>query len=1125
MVQLTGPYFASLRQTLLGGKSLNRLSNFVTCGAEDWVLNGVSPKDEDDSSASTGSEGVGDADKGQRHIRMVSEDDPNRVDETTNHSRSRNIMWTGHQHGGLKLLLSKFSFTRLQNTATALSGSYTMHCVTSLFQAHSPMHSRFSSASSGHVGESSSSTTLGPSISSRTVTQANAFDIPGKQIGSPLYDDIDEESAGTVHVTVHRRFSHFVFLPTALSRRLPGIALPPLPDKQYTGRFNDEFVEARRGDLEKWLSRVVRYPLAWNSEVVVFFLSCDNETEWRRNLPRFLAPPPSLGPAFCAHVYHQDFNFDSEEAEETVDRFENHPVGVGRGVQGVRGVFGRLREAHVGMSIATRALSYSLLSLITSTPAESSTLSPTSPTVSYPWETEDDGNDEGSGKKGLTNDEGAWCWRDDCEDCLKRTKAYQRTVETLQYIADAYDDHISARRTQYATHDALKDVAHPSATYAGVIDAHRATLSRFDELNQNIDMRSSDPDHARAARCETVVNTTMAEFDNYHSQKGEDFDRIAKEHLDGEIAFHEQILRYLRSARAGFEPPSATSPTGQTYFPASPPASATPPASAFTTMSGRQRSSSMSQYYSALPNGPRQPSIYERDLGTATVHRQPAPLPQPTVHIFDSGVVCPVSTAVNTIVGGIKGGAEGLKETGSVMGVGLPSLSMPGLGDITRGSVFDFGRLWNSGHRFFNVEKRHVNEFLTSRLTTAKYRVGNPLLLVALETGCQPPLCSSNRAFDKQWKSVEVVQAFSCLVYWKEPDDNRTWLFIGYACRLAIELNLNTYTRKPDPKETELHMRERRNQAWMYLVFDANREAVDASKDDLIRNSGNWHQQARGERRPEDVIVGAFVQLRRLSAETSDVFYLRKNSSRDNSDNEMSYADGSEFHFCMLRFFRLHVRLFLNSLGLTQSEIAHTGTKAGSGFSIQALSLCYTSVKETLQIVGRFRDMEALGFGQDVITVMSAYAAIFMLRLARRTGYEDTNGLNLVEIRGLIEQTAAAFYNKGLVKSDQDMERRYGVPKTAIPTPSSQTTGGASAMGPPQVPLERAKTESAGSLSVNTEIMYSPQQSMPPAWEAMNSTNGDEARAEEILRKQMRGRDLHEKVDMQVDAAPPTQTA
>jgi hypothetical protein len=44
-----------------------------------------------------------------------------------------------------------------------------------------------------------------------------------------------------------------------------------------------------------------------------------------------------------------------------------------------------------------------------------------------------------------------------------------------------------------------------------------------------------------AARCETVLNTTMAEFDTYHVQKVEDFERIAAEHLDEEIELHEQV--------------------------------------------------------------------------------------------------------------------------------------------------------------------------------------------------------------------------------------------------------------------------------------------------------------------------------------------------------------------------------------------------------------------------------------------------------------------------------------------------------------------------------------------------------------------------------------------------------
>jgi len=66
-------------------------------------------------------------------------------------------------------------------------------------------------------------------------------------------------------------------------------------------------------------------------------------------------------------------------------------------------------------------------------------------------------------------------------DCLRLTKALQKTAEGLQSVADLYDDNVSAsrdggvtelmgvrqaRRTQLNSHEALKDVAHPSALYA-----------------------------------------------------------------------------------------------------------------------------------------------------------------------------------------------------------------------------------------------------------------------------------------------------------------------------------------------------------------------------------------------------------------------------------------------------------------------------------------------------------------------------------------------------------------------------------------------------------------------------------------------------------------------------------
>jgi sorting nexin-9/18/33 len=116
------------------------------------------------------------------------------------------------------------------------------------------------------------------SPSKRTSTLSGAYTIYSVtslfHIPAP---DPDTPCPSQTRVTVYRRFSHFVILHTALTKRLPGIALPPLPEKQYAGRFSNEFVEARRGDLERYIGRVVRHPVARYAEVVTFFLGCESD--------------------------------------------------------------------------------------------------------------------------------------------------------------------------------------------------------------------------------------------------------------------------------------------------------------------------------------------------------------------------------------------------------------------------------------------------------------------------------------------------------------------------------------------------------------------------------------------------------------------------------------------------------------------------------------------------------------------------------------------------------------------------------------------------------------------------------------------------------------------------------
>jgi sorting nexin-9/18/33 len=59
---------------------------------------------------------------------------------------------------------------------------------------------------------------------------------------------------------------------------------------------------------------------------------------------------PAAGPTFYARVFHPAFNLDAEDAEDALTRFDTHIKAVGKGVQGLRNIFGRIREARVGRS-------------------------------------------------------------------------------------------------------------------------------------------------------------------------------------------------------------------------------------------------------------------------------------------------------------------------------------------------------------------------------------------------------------------------------------------------------------------------------------------------------------------------------------------------------------------------------------------------------------------------------------------------------------------------------------------------------------------------------------------------------------------------------------------------------
>ncbi|KAG7249285.1 hypothetical protein CRUP_010278, partial [Coryphaenoides rupestris] len=82
----------------------------------------------------------------------------------------------------------------------------------------------------------------------------------------------------STHRPVLHRYKHFDWLYERLLEKFgTAIPIPCLPDKQVTGRFEEEFIRVRMERLQGWMSRMCRHPVVCQSEVFTLFLTYKDE--------------------------------------------------------------------------------------------------------------------------------------------------------------------------------------------------------------------------------------------------------------------------------------------------------------------------------------------------------------------------------------------------------------------------------------------------------------------------------------------------------------------------------------------------------------------------------------------------------------------------------------------------------------------------------------------------------------------------------------------------------------------------------------------------------------------------------------------------------------------------------
>ncbi|KAJ8963685.1 hypothetical protein NQ317_014999 [Molorchus minor] len=127
------------------------------------------------------------------------------------------------------------------------------------------------------------------------------------------------------NVEVSRRYKHFDWLHNRLTTKFNIVAVPPLPDKQVSGRYEEQFIEHRRVQLQEFANYMCRHPVLSVCDVWVHFLTCTDEKQWKsgkRNAER----DQMVGANFCLSIEAPEKEILPSLVDSKIDESLNYVI-------------------------------------------------------------------------------------------------------------------------------------------------------------------------------------------------------------------------------------------------------------------------------------------------------------------------------------------------------------------------------------------------------------------------------------------------------------------------------------------------------------------------------------------------------------------------------------------------------------------------------------------------------------------------------------------------------------------------------------------------------------------------------------------------------------------------------
>lgn len=299
------------------------------------------------------------------------------------------------------------------------------------------------------------------------------------------------------NVQVNRRYKHFDWLYARLVERFPVISVPHLPEKQATGRFEEDFISKRRKGLIWWMNHMTTHPVLGRCDVFQHFLTCGpDEKSWKQGKRR-AERDDLVGGNFFLTISPPDVPLDLQEVESNVEGFKTFTKRMDENIIVVNTTINEFARKQmtgfkkeyqkVGQSFKVLAQAFEM--------------------------------DQQAYSAGLN-------------------KAIAYTGEAYETIGEYFYD--QPRQDLDPISDLLDIYKGHLANFPDIIDVQKGALTKVKDCPQ----QESDLHD----RCNIISCATLAEIQHFHRTRVRDFRSQMQHHLRQQISFFQKITAKLEDA-------------------------------------------------------------------------------------------------------------------------------------------------------------------------------------------------------------------------------------------------------------------------------------------------------------------------------------------------------------------------------------------------------------------------------------------------------------------------------------------------------------------------------------------------------------------------------------------------